>query len=1340
MKPVEIEFLMKDRLSGGIDNARMKADLLDASLKRMAATIGGVFTVQKAIQFGKVMLEVRGEIEMMEKSFEALLQGKNKSDAMMSAIMDYSAKSTYSITDLSKGAQLLIGFGLEAERVMPVMQQLGNIAMGNQDRFNALALAFAQMNAAGKLMGQDLLQMINAGFNPLMYISEKTGKSIGELRKEMEEGAISSQMVAEAFADATAEGGKFHGMLEKQMEGVVGAQAQLKNAWINALNEIGQSQQSLITGGYKLTKTLVQNYETVGKALAGLIATYGAYKAAVMLNIVAERGWTVSQLAQYRALLMVEKAQKLLNATMLANPYVLLATAVVGLAAALWTMHDRTSEAEKAQKRLNDKLAEAKKKKDELIGDTDAMIAALKGETSSIQEQAEAWRQLKEAIPEVFQGKDISEITAMTDDDIKKLRDKYVDKKNREDLVRIKDELRKELDEIERKKEKLTADMNRGPKNSRLFAKMQISGELENLKALHSVISGQYEESQKRIEEYDAVAAAKKEAVRKKETTKNKEYWETQKKIAESALAAMDVSKKGTPEWLKLEKDIEKADGELQKYSPVKNSSKPDSRKSESAAEKDNVLKADQKAREQQIREYAASLIAQQKQSEFDIRQARTDGMKAGTDRELAQIRLNYDKLLEENRLREEKWVKDLQAKSNLEFENANPEWKKKGLEAPTVSEEDLTDEQQKQLRDYTDSAVLYRDKAEEKLYKDLLDKYKSYSEQYFEITKKYEDEIDAMKKKGASEESVALAEQAKADAMTALDEEFAQKEETFKDLMMRIGRMSLQQLEKTLREAENALKKSDIDNGENSKQSATQRAKIKKLQEEIKAVKTENEMKESDEAERWKRTEKAIRDCKSEIDNMLDSMDFLDEATKSALQSASNVAEGAIAMINGIKMLGIGAAASISAVEKASVILAIIGAAVQIITAIFNMASAAEARHQGALKEIAAERTAFQREYNLLLIEQNELLEKAETIFGVDAYGKALGSIHQMREAVTGLNKEIFGEKPELDPLGFGVLFSDHKKKLDAYERGVGGLYDIRVKTDHEKTGLFGWGKGRDVYSSVLEVYPDLIDKTGKFDAEIAQLILDTRTLSDEDKATLEQMIALSKKAEEAFESVKNYLTDIFGELGNTMSDALVDAFRNGTDAAEKFAESVTGMLEDLAEQMIYTVTIAPYLQKAQEDMLATMQDENLTNEQKFNKYVSILDSMTDDVMRQQGVHAALLEEYQRVAKEKGINLWESDAAKAAKQSGKAGAYQAASQDSITRLEGLYSSMLEHEISIDGRVENIAEGMNAALGHLRKIEENTGSSDGHLEKIEKAMETMKDDIAVIKRDGVRTR
>lgn len=87
--------------------------------------------------------------------------------------------------------------------------------MGDANKLGSLSLAFAQINGKGKLAGQELLQLINAGFNPLQVISEKTGETMGSLAKRMEKGGISVEEVKKAFDIATSEGGKFHDMLNK---------------------------------------------------------------------------------------------------------------------------------------------------------------------------------------------------------------------------------------------------------------------------------------------------------------------------------------------------------------------------------------------------------------------------------------------------------------------------------------------------------------------------------------------------------------------------------------------------------------------------------------------------------------------------------------------------------------------------------------------------------------------------------------------------------------------------------------------------------------------------------------------------------------------------------------------------------------------------------------------------------------------------------------------------------------------------------------------------------------------------------------------------------------------
>lgn len=247
----------------------------------------------------------------------------------------------------------------------------------------------------------------------------------------------------------------------------------------------------------------------------------------------------------------------------------------------------------------------------------------------------------------------------------------------------------------------------------------------------------------------------------------------------------------------------------------------------------------------------------------------------------------------------------------------------------------------------------------------------------------------------------------------------------------------------------------------------------------------------------------------------------------------------------------------------------------------------------------------------------------------------------------------------------------------------------------------------------------------------------MNSREFAKNDKEALQYIIDLYDQAEEAWESVKDYFEGVFGDLGQTLTDALVDAFKNGTDAGKAFADSLTGMLEKLAEQMIYTVTIAPLLEKAQEEMLDVMKREDLTDEEKFGNYVRILDDMTDNALSQQGTFNALLEKYRQMAKEKGLDLWQGDSTT---QTGKSGAYTTASQESITKLEGLYTAMLVHETNIDTNVENVAGSMQTALGHLKRIDTNTGECSETLKLMRKDMRDMKDDLTTLRRDGIKTR
>lgn len=281
MKPVSIEFLMKGNLKEGMLDAQATARGLDGTLKGLQNTVVGLFAADKVTDFVRKIVDVRGEVEALQISFETLA-GTTKGRELFGDIRSFAVNTPMMMQDLAKGGLTLLGFNIEAEKVMPILRQIGDISMGDAQKFNSLTLAFAQMSSTGKLMGQDLLQMINAGFNPLTVISEKTGKSIGQLKDEMAAGKITVQMVADAFESATAEGGKFHGMLEKQSKGLKGAMSNLEGAWEDALNEMGEKSEGVMVDVIDLTAGAIKNYDKLGTAILTVVAAYGEYKGSLM--------------------------------------------------------------------------------------------------------------------------------------------------------------------------------------------------------------------------------------------------------------------------------------------------------------------------------------------------------------------------------------------------------------------------------------------------------------------------------------------------------------------------------------------------------------------------------------------------------------------------------------------------------------------------------------------------------------------------------------------------------------------------------------------------------------------------------------------------------------------------------------------------------------------------------------------------------------------------------------------------------------------------------------------------------------------------------------------------
>jgi len=218
---------MQTPMAGGGIAGDLKGTL--AQYAGMAAAFAGV----------KKSLSLAATAESNKISLEVLTGSVAKASMLYEGFIDLDRSSPLSRSDFSKASQTLIGYGFAAEGTLPKLRQLSEISIGNADKFQSLTLAFGQVTAAGRFMGQEVLQMVNAGFNPLQEISRTTGRSMIELKAAMEAGAISSKMVEDALASATSEGGRFYDMNERLKNSAAGQYAKMKSDVELLATEIG---------------------------------------------------------------------------------------------------------------------------------------------------------------------------------------------------------------------------------------------------------------------------------------------------------------------------------------------------------------------------------------------------------------------------------------------------------------------------------------------------------------------------------------------------------------------------------------------------------------------------------------------------------------------------------------------------------------------------------------------------------------------------------------------------------------------------------------------------------------------------------------------------------------------------------------------------------------------------------------------------------------------------------------------------------------------------------------------------------------------------------------------
>ena len=337
--------------------ARLREAFSFSSLKSSLMSIPGMalLTNPYALAAGAVgaITKIGAEAEQTSVAFTTLVGSETKAKGMLDEIAKFAAASPFGKLDLTENAKTMLNFGVETGRVLPLLKQLGDISGGNKDRLQSLSLVLGQVSAAGRLQGQDNLQFINAGFNPLQELAKMTGKSYAELQDKMSKGQITFENVTQAIRHATSAGGKFFGMMDKQSQTAAGKFATVKDIVIQQAVDIYGKLQPLIS---KILDLLIKIVPVISSGIMKVIhgiehvidfvlrfKTEIGYLAAVIgVAAVVFNAHAIAMTAYAAVMGIVTAAtriwtgvQWLLNVAMSANPIGLIIIGIAALVAAV---------------------------------------------------------------------------------------------------------------------------------------------------------------------------------------------------------------------------------------------------------------------------------------------------------------------------------------------------------------------------------------------------------------------------------------------------------------------------------------------------------------------------------------------------------------------------------------------------------------------------------------------------------------------------------------------------------------------------------------------------------------------------------------------------------------------------------------------------------------------------------------------------------------------------------------------------------------------------------------------------------------------------------------------
>lgn len=1396
-------------------------------LARSAAAIGVGFSAK---EFISKAAQIRGEFQKLEVAFTTMLGSKEQAEKLMEQMVRTSATTPFSLQDVAGGAKQLLAYGIEAERVNETLIRLGDIAAGLSIPLGDLVYLYGTTRAQGRLYTEDFNQFTSRGIPMIEMLADKFGVAESEVKGLVEAGKVGFPEVQEVIEKLTNEGGKFGGLMEAQSKTIAGQISNIEDSIETMFNEIGKANEGVINEALSGVSSLIENYEKVGTVIASLVAVYGTYKVAVMtvtalqsLQATGIAALTTKEVIHYGWLVATQKAQMLLNATMLANPYVAVAVAVAGVAAAIWNFHDSSTEAEKAQKRLNERQQEAQKEAEDHKRKIDALIESSRDIALSDLQRGQSLAELRKEYPKIFAQYDIETIKLA---DILKLKQKISEEdarqageKQKQDFANIESEIAyyenllkslsgqqgvdgyvKKLKELRAERDILLQDKGKGISEQFISSLKDIDiNEFDRyISELEKRIKGKGENGKIKMRlPIDVKGSLSDEALF--EVKDIKTLIDTAKSTKQSRIDAKenqtnyqkdyDAAKKAWEEAKKKLEEIENdkkafiskqyEDAKTDYYDKKKKYESLGGITSDKAINDAKKQAEEQKKLQQELYETLIQLRFQNQQDEINL-------MEEGSKKKRKQIELDYQKEIDAYNKAKAKYgetdeVKQMKVNAESKRTSGLAQLTESENKAATEANERYLKEygtfmQKRQaiISEYTRKISEADTEGDRKMLRKHMEE--AISSLKFEELKKSPEYIRAFEdldntSTGTLESLLRKLEEAKITASEVLNpEDLREYTSTIQQILDELDErnpfQALSDRKDELIEAENALveAKERLDNvNRGNKVVSGQRTwmgedgKIHVEDVYLDAAEAlEQYNKAKDKASKaGNRYVKAEEVAKDKVDELAEAIKGVGEAiggqTGEIISLIGDVSLFATSTINGITRVSQTGANAISAVEKASVILGIASAAIQVMQKISELGNNKAFKQYEAYAEKINEINALTDAVKQYAIAVKEAQMSEEGWFSTDNL-KNLRDFKELNEEVMEayVKKATEAQAIYQNESGGGWLTGalnwvmgnmsilsrwDKWRNIwgqgDYAEGTTAAINNLRIETRKKSSGFLGTGIGghsqktEDLVTwAKNQGLGDLFDEEGLINKELAQSIIDNygNKLVGQTKETLEELIELREKYDEYIEQLHEYVSSLYEPLVDNFVDSLWDWFDEGKDALDSFKEYASDTFRDIVSDMLKTIILDKVVGSFGDDIADIYEkyaSGDIDVKELMNQVADRTDELIDDYESNIPTLQDMLESVSGMLSDAGIDL--KDTSYSEQQSASGRGFETMSQDTADELNGRFTALYEVGLQILQNIsslQSISVSAQSSDATLLEIKNLMILSNGHLEDI----------------------